>query len=51
VFFEFLVQGRLRVADLVSHRHAPEDAPRVYADLARDRSGAMGVVFDWSRGG
>jgi 2-desacetyl-2-hydroxyethyl bacteriochlorophyllide A dehydrogenase len=51
VFFDFLLQRRLQVADLVTHRHAPDEAPCVNEALARDRSGALGVVFDWSRGG
>ncbi len=48
LFFDYLLQGRMRVDDLVSARHSPLAAPRVYADLMRDRSGVIGVVFDWS---
>jgi 2-desacetyl-2-hydroxyethyl bacteriochlorophyllide A dehydrogenase len=47
LFFEYLRQGRMRVGELVTHRHAPADAPAVYAGLLRDRSSAIGVVFDW----
>jgi 2-desacetyl-2-hydroxyethyl bacteriochlorophyllide A dehydrogenase len=50
VFFDFLVQGRLRVADLITHRYSPDDAPRVYEELRRDRTGSIGVVFEWGRG-
>ena len=49
LFFDYLLQGRMRVDDLVTAHHSPLDAPQVYADLMRDRSGVIGVVFDWSR--
>jgi threonine dehydrogenase-like Zn-dependent dehydrogenase len=49
LFFDYLRQGRMRVADLVTHRHDPADAPSVYAGLVRDRSTAIGVLFDWTR--
>lgn len=48
LFFDYLQQGRMRVADLITQRCSPREAPRVYADLVRDRSGALGVLFDWS---
>jgi threonine dehydrogenase-like Zn-dependent dehydrogenase len=48
LFFDYLRQGRMRVADLVTHRHSPTEAPVVYAGLLRDRSSAIGVVFDWT---
>jgi len=50
LFFDYLRQGRMRVGDLVTHRHRPEEAPAVYAGLLRDRSSAIGVVFDWTTG-
>lgn len=50
LFLEYLAGGRMRVDDLVTDRRAPEDAPAVYEALARDRSGELGVVFDWSPG-
>ena len=49
LFFDYLLQGRIRVDDLVTRHHSPLDAPQVYADLMGDRSGVIGVVFDWSR--
>ena len=49
LFLSFVAQGRLRVADLITHRRSPVDAPEVYAWLAGDRSSAIGVVFDWRR--
>jgi 2-desacetyl-2-hydroxyethyl bacteriochlorophyllide A dehydrogenase len=48
LFFDYVRRGRMRVADLVTHRHRPEEAPAVYARLLRDRSSAIGVVFDWT---
>jgi len=48
LFFDYLRQGRMRVGDLITHRHAPAEAPSVYAGLLRDRSSAIGVLFDWS---
>jgi threonine dehydrogenase-like Zn-dependent dehydrogenase len=49
LFFDYLLQGRMRVDDLVTRHHSPLDAPQVYADLMGDRSGVIGVVFDWAR--
>lgn len=48
LFFEYLRRGQMRVSDLVTHRHRPEEAPAVYAGLLRDRSAAIGVLFDWN---
>jgi threonine dehydrogenase-like Zn-dependent dehydrogenase len=48
LFFDYLMQGRMRVADLVTHRYSPLDAREVYARLMQDRSFATGVVFDWT---
>lgn len=47
LFFTYLKQGRMRVNDLVSHRYAPGEAPQAYEMLVRDRSTALGVLFDW----
>lgn len=48
VFFDYVAQGRMRVADMVTHRYSPLEAPEVYRKLAQDRSSAMGVIFDWT---
>jgi 2-desacetyl-2-hydroxyethyl bacteriochlorophyllide A dehydrogenase len=48
LFFDYLQQGRMRVADLVTHRVSPLDAPAVYRGLREDRSSAVGIIFDWS---
>lgn len=48
LFFNYLMQGRMRVQDLITHRFSPLDAPNVYEMLARDHSSAVGVLFDWT---
>jgi 2-desacetyl-2-hydroxyethyl bacteriochlorophyllide A dehydrogenase len=48
LFFDYLLQGRMRVSDLVTHRPSPKNAPEVYAGLVSDRSSAIGVIFDWN---
>jgi 2-desacetyl-2-hydroxyethyl bacteriochlorophyllide A dehydrogenase len=48
LFFDYLSQGRMRVADLITHRYAPAAAPDLYRGLLEDRSSALGIIFDWS---
>jgi 2-desacetyl-2-hydroxyethyl bacteriochlorophyllide A dehydrogenase len=48
LFFDYLIQGRMNVADLITHRYSPLNAPQVYEGLVRDRSAAIGVIFDWN---
>ena len=48
LFMDYIVQGRMTVADLTTRRCSPADAPAVYADLLTDRSRDLGVIFDWS---
>ena len=43
------MRGQMRVDDLITARHAPTEAPRVYARLLQDRGASLGVLFDWSR--
>ncbi len=47
LFLEYVAAGRLRVDDLVTSVRSPLDAPAVYEELRHDRSGQLGVVFDW----
>ena len=47
LFFTFLQRGQMRVADMVTHRYKPQHASQAYTDLLRDRSTALGVIFDW----
>jgi len=51
LFFDYLLQGRMRVSDLVTHRLTPREAPEVYQRLAHDRSPVMGAILDWSQAG
>jgi 2-desacetyl-2-hydroxyethyl bacteriochlorophyllide A dehydrogenase len=47
LFLEYVAAGRLRVDDLVTSVRSPLDAAAVYEELRHDRSGQLGVVFDW----
>lgn len=47
LFFDYLLQGRMNVADLVTHHFEPEQAPQVYGGLVKDRSAAIGMIFGW----
>lgn len=49
LFFDYLLQKRMRVADLITHHVSPQQAPEVYGMLQRDRSAAIGVIFDWTK--
>jgi threonine dehydrogenase-like Zn-dependent dehydrogenase len=48
LFFDYLARGDLRVTDMITHRFPPAAAAEAYAMLCRDRSAAMGVLFEWS---
>ena len=48
LFFAYVARGQMRVEDLISHRYDPHNAADAYAMLTRDRSHAMGVLFDWT---
>lgn len=47
LYFSYLRQGRLSVADLFSHVRGYESAPDLYRELLEDRTGAMGVRLEW----
>jgi len=47
LFFDLLRAGEIEVANLVSHRVPPEQAPQTYRMLLEDRSRALGIVFVW----
>jgi 2-desacetyl-2-hydroxyethyl bacteriochlorophyllide A dehydrogenase len=47
LFLQYIHRGQMRVADLVTHRFSPMDAPKVYPMLQTEREGTMGVLFDW----
>jgi 2-desacetyl-2-hydroxyethyl bacteriochlorophyllide A dehydrogenase len=48
LFFDYLLQKRMRVDDLITHRVSPQQAPEIYTQLQRDRSSALGIIFDWT---
>ena len=50
LFFDLVVQGRMRVAPLRTDVVVPEDAPAMYRRLLADRAAHLGVVFDWTHG-
>ncbi len=49
LFHNYIERGQMRVEDLITSRHAPQEAPEVYARLLESRAETIGVVFDWSR--
>ena len=48
LFHTYVERGQMRVEDLVTSRHAPQEAPEVYARLLENRAETIGVAFDWS---
>lgn len=48
LFFDYLLQGRMNVSGLVTHRHSPADAPQVYNALHSNRYNSIGIIFDWN---
>ena len=49
LFYRYLLRGQMKVDDLLTARHAPAEAPAVYARLLQDRRASLGVLFDWAR--
>jgi predicted dehydrogenase len=47
-FLQLLAQRRLMVTPLISRRSRPDEAPRVFADLARPEDKSVAVLLDWS---
>ena len=48
-FFRMIAGGRIKLANLTTHRIKPERAPEVYADIYRNRAAYMGVIIDWKK--
>jgi 2-desacetyl-2-hydroxyethyl bacteriochlorophyllide A dehydrogenase len=48
LFFDLAMAGRVDVAGLVTHRYGWREAPDVFARLLADRTGARGVILDWT---
>jgi threonine dehydrogenase-like Zn-dependent dehydrogenase len=49
LFYDYLLQGRMNVKDLVTSCISPLDAPGIYQQLLRDRSSHIGILLDWTR--
>ncbi|MEE3233077.1 MAG: zinc-binding alcohol dehydrogenase [Candidatus Latescibacterota bacterium] len=49
LFHTFLKRKQMYVEDLITEIHSPENAPNVYANLAKNRGESIGVVFDWDQ--
>ncbi len=49
LFFTYLARGDMRVADMITHRYAPQEAAEAYRMLREERPSALGVLFDWER--
>lgn len=49
LYFDYLMQGRMNVSNLITDRYSPVDAPEAYAELVRDRSAHIGVILDWAQ--
>ena len=47
LFFNYLIKKRMCVKDLITDRYSPIDAPEVYRNILKDRSGEMGIIFNW----
>lgn len=47
LFLTYLRRGQMQVDDLVTHKIAPDDALELYPRLLADRSGTMGILYDW----
>lgn len=49
LFFTYVERRQMAVERLITHRYDPRKAVAAYAMLTRDRSQAMGVLFDWTQ--
>jgi threonine dehydrogenase-like Zn-dependent dehydrogenase len=49
LFFDYLLQERMSVSDLITRRYSPADAPAAYERLTQSRSEELGVILDWDR--
>jgi threonine dehydrogenase-like Zn-dependent dehydrogenase len=47
LFLEFVRRGQMHVADLVTERIRPREAPALYARLQERRDDTLGILIDW----
>lgn len=50
LYLDLIQRADLRVAEMITHRFSPDEAPEVYNRLLEDRGWAGFIIFDWSRG-
>lgn len=48
LFFDLVADGGISVTPLITHREHYSKAPQLYEMLLADRSGAIGIVLEWS---
>ena len=48
VFFQYVVDGRMDLSALMTHRVTLEDAPELYRTLESNRTAHLGVLIDWA---
>ena len=48
LFYDYLLQGRMNVKDLITCQISPLEAPKTYQQLLSDRSGQIGIILDWA---
>src|SRR5574341_322079 len=49
LFYDYLLQGRMNVKDLMTSTISPLDAPRAYQQLITDRPDQIGIILDWTK--
>ena len=47
IFYDYLIQGRIRVRDLTTAEVSPEEMPPLYRKLAEDTTLATGIQINW----
>ncbi len=51
MIFSWLLEGKLKIEPMISHRLRPEDIKEAYEGLLHDSGQYTGVVLDWTRPG
>ncbi|MBO3763214.1 MAG: hypothetical protein FGF47_03320, partial [Candidatus Brockarchaeota archaeon] len=49
LFFDLLLSKELDVSKLITHKVPYSDAPKIYEELLKDRTKAIGVVLEWDK--
>jgi threonine dehydrogenase-like Zn-dependent dehydrogenase len=48
LFYDYLLQGRMSVKDLITSYISPLDAPKLYQQLLAGNSDQLGIMLDWT---